>query len=201
MSLNAKQAHSFLGPLHGKVVTFLVSNRDANLSLVRGISALSAAVAYNCTILDVDAFCSSHSDEIFSGLPQSVIKKTHIIVPEPGSSIETEILLLLRRGNSNFFVIESLNTLYHLFGSSGASSKSRRLSFILFTLSYLTKTSNKMGFLIMYDQERLTRSSRNRSISDFADITLSVQVIGSKLMMECLRGLTWPSGRFALTFP
>jgi len=200
MSLNAKQAHSFLGPLHGKVITFLVSNRDANLSLVRGISSLSAAVAYNCTILDVDAFYSSHSDEIFSGLPQSVVKKTHIYVPEPGSSIEAEILLLLR-SNSNFFVIESLNTLYHLFESSGASSKSRRLSFILFTLSYLAKTNNKMGFLIMYDQERLTRSSRNRSISDFADITLSVQVIGSKLMMECLRGLTWPSGRFALTFP
>ena len=200
MSLSAQQAQAFLRPLQGKVVTFLVSSRDANLSLIRGISLIGAAVAHDCTILDVDAFYSSHSDEILSGLPQSIVKQTSIYVPEPGSNIENEILALLK-SSSKLFVIESLNTLYHLFGSSGASSRSRRLSFILFTLSYLAKTSDRIGFLIMYEQERLARFSGKKTISNFADITISVEVIGSKLLMECVRGLTWPDGKFDFTFP
>ncbi|MGP8126024.1 MAG: hypothetical protein ACLQEQ_09240 [Nitrososphaerales archaeon] len=200
MSLSAQQARSFLAPFRGKTVTFLVDGRQANLSFVRSITSLTAMAARGLAIFDVDAFYSSNSDEILSALPLSAAKSTHIYLPEPGSSVETELPRLFRT-ESEVFMIESLNTLYHLFSSSDASLRSRKLAFAVVGLSYLARTTGKAGLLIMYRREKIMRAGGGGSISDLSDSTVSVEAVGSELLMKCERGTAWPEGRFSLRLP
>jgi hypothetical protein len=197
MSLGSQQPHSFLGPLKGKTTTFLVDNTQVNLSFAKSIALLIGITTSGCAILDLDAFYSSNSDEILSALPPSALRSTHVYVPEPGSSVETELPRLFR-AESGVFIVDSLNTFYHLFSSSGVGSRSRKLAFAVTSLSYLARTSGKAVLFTMYRRERAMRTGGDRSISDFSDATVSVKATGSGLLIECARGTAWPEGKFSL---
>jgi len=193
-------AHSFFSPLRGKVAVFLIDSKQANFSFVRSVTLLSAMTSRRLAVLDVDAFYSSNSDEILSALPFDAVMSTRVYVPEPGSSIETEIIKLFRT-DSDVFLIESLNTVYHLFSSSGEGARSHKFAFAVRGLSYLAKATGKSGLLVMYRRERLTRTARGKSISDLSDLTFSVEVTGSGLLMKSEHGTAWPEGRFSLKLP
>ncbi|MGD0318326.1 MAG: hypothetical protein ABSB56_01330 [Nitrososphaerales archaeon] len=197
MSFGEQQAHSFLGPLRGKTVTFLVDSRRVNLSFARSVVSLTAMTASGFAIFDIDAFYSSNCDKILSALPPSAARSTCIFVPEPGSSVETELSRLFR-AKSGVFIVDSLNTLYHLFSSSGVKSRSRKFAFAVAGLSYLARTSGKAVLFTMYRREKTMRSGGGRSISDLSDTTVSIEVNGSGLLMKCERGTAWPDGRFSL---
>jgi len=197
MSFGVQQAYSFLGPLRGKTATFLVGSRQANLSLAKSITSLIAVTTSGCAIFDIDAFYSSNSDEILSALPQNAAKSTCVYVPQPGSSVEIELPRLFR-AESGVFLVDSLNTLYHMFSSSGVSSRSRKLAFTVASLSYLARTNGKVILFTMYRRERTMRTGGGRSISDLSDTTISVEVTGSGLLLKCERGRAWPEGRFSL---
>ena len=197
MSFGAQQAHSFLGPLRGKTATFLVDSRQANLSFAKSIVSLTAMATSGCAIFDIDAFYSSNSDEILSALPPSAARSTCVHVPKPGSSVETELPRLFR-AESGVFIVDSLNTLYHLFSSSGVSSRSRKLAFAVASLSFLARTSGKAVLFTMYRREKTMRTGGGRSISNLSDTTVSVEATGSGLLMKCERGTAWPEGRFSL---
>lgn len=192
-----QQAHSFLGPLKGKTTTFLVESRQVNLSFAKCIASLTAMTTNGCTIFDVDAFYSSNSDEILSALSPVTARLTSVYLPEPGSNIETELPGLFR-AQSGVFIVDSLNTLYHLFSSSGVSSKNRKLAFAVASLSYLARTNGKAVLFTMYRREKAMRSGGGRSISDLSDTTVSVKAIGSGLLMKCERGTAWAEGRLFL---
>jgi hypothetical protein len=200
LSLSAQLAHSFFSPLKGKTVTFLVDDRHANLLLARGIGLLSAVATRNLAIFDIDAFFSSNSDEILSALPPSVARSMRVYIPEPGSSVETEIVRLYST-DSEVFVIESLNTFYHLLSSSGVGSRSRKLAFAMASLSYLASTTGKSVLFVMYRRERVMRADKGGSISNLSDATVSVEATGSELLMKCEQGTAWPGGRFLLRLP
>lgn len=197
MSFGAQRAYSFFGPLTGKTATFLVDSRQVNLSFAKSITSLTAMTTNGCVIFDIDAFYSSNSDEILSALPPNTVSSTHVYIPEPGSSIETEFPRLFN-AESGIFIVDSLNTLYHLLSSSDASSRSRRLAFAVASLSYLARTSGKIVLFTMYRRERTMKTGGGRSISDLSDATFSVKATGSGLLVECERGTAWPEGRFSL---
>ena len=197
MSLGAQQAHSFLGPLRGKTATFFVGNRQTNLSFAKSITSLTAMTTSGCAIFDLDALYSSNSYEILSDLPSSAARSTCIYVPEPGSNIEIELPRLFRT-ESGVFIVDSLNTLYHLFSSSGVNSRSRKLAFAVASLSYLARTNGKAILFSMYRREKTMRTGGGRSISDLSDTTVSVEATDSGLLMKCERGTAWPEGRFSL---
>jgi len=83
MSFSVQQAQSFLAPLIGKTSTFLLEDRRANLDFARTVMALLARNASASAIIDLDAFYSSNSDQVFAtnGIPTT--KETIIRVPEP----------------------------------------------------------------------------------------------------------------------
>lgn len=198
MSFGAQQAHFFLRPLRGKTTTFLVESRQANLSFARIIASLTTMTRSGCAIFDIDALYSSNSSEILSALPSNAAKSTHIYILEPGSSVETELPRLFM-AESGVFVVNSLNTLYHLFSSSGVSSGSRKLAFVVASLSYLARTNGKAVIFTMYRREKTMRTGGSRSISDLSDVTVSVEATGSELLMKCERGRAWSEGRFSLS--
>ncbi len=197
MSFGAQQALSFLGPFKGKTATFLVDSRQTNLSFAKNIASLTAIITGGCAIFDTDAFYSSNSGEILSALPPSAVRSTRVYIPEPGSSVETELPRLFR-AESEVFIVDSLNTLYHLFSSSGVNSGSRKLAFAVASLSYLAKTSGKAVLFTMYRREKTMRTGGGSSISDLSDTTISVEATGSALLMKCERGTAWPEGKFSL---
>ncbi|MGD0395828.1 MAG: hypothetical protein ABSB26_02830 [Nitrososphaerales archaeon] len=197
MSFGEQQAYPFLGPLRGKTATFLVDSRQVNLSFAKTIVSLTVMTTSDCAIFDIDALYSSNSDEILSGLSLSAARSIHVFVPEPGSSIETELSGLFR-ALSGVIIVDSLNTLHHLFSSSGVSSRSRKLAFAMASLSYLARTSGKAVLFTMYRREKTMRSGGGKSISDLSDTTISVKGNGSGLLMKCERGTAWPAGMFSL---
>jgi hypothetical protein len=197
MSFGAQQAYSFLRPLKGKTITFLVNNRQTNLSFAKCIASMTALTTNGCAIFDIDAFYSSNSDEILSALPPSSARLTRIYVPEPESSVETDLSRLFR-AESGVFIVDSLNTLYHLFSSSGVSSRSRKLAFAVASLSYLARTNGKAVLFTAYRREKTMKTGGGRSISDLSDTTVSVEATGSGLLMKCERGTAWPERRFSL---
>jgi len=198
MSFGTQQAHSFFGPLKGKAATFLVESRQANLLFARSVLSLIAMTGSGCTIFDIDAFYSSNSNEILSALPSNAVKSTHVYIPEPRSSVETEFPRLFM-AKSGVFIVNSLNTLHHLFSSSGVSSRSRKLAFAMASLSYLARTNEKTVLCTMYKREKTMRTGGGRSISDLSDMTVSVEATSSELLMKCERGTAWPERRFSLS--
>ena len=198
MSFGAQQEHSFFGPLKSKTTTFLVESRQTNLSFAKGIASLTAMTGSGCAIYDIDALYSSNSNEILSTLRPNAVRSTRIYIPELGSRIEIELSRLFK-AESGVFIIDSLNTLYHLFSSSGASSRSRKLAFAVASFSHFARTNEKAILFTMYRREKTMRTGGGRSISDLSDTTVSVEATNSELLMKCERGTAWPEGRFSLS--
>jgi len=198
MSVGVEQARSFIEPLRGKTITFLVNDRQTNLSLMRGITAVATAAGRGCTIFDIDALFSSNAEEILSWLPSDAAKRICIRVPEPLSNIESELSKVFR-SDSGVFMIQSLNTLFHLFQSSGVGSRTRKVAFAMISLSYFAKSGDKVILVTMYGRNKVIKVGG--SISDFSDATVTVANVRHGVSLRCERGLLWPDGEFYLRLP
>ncbi len=184
----------------GKTATFVLESRQANLEFARTIVALLAKAETPCTVFDLDAFYSSNADRIFKPLTGELANSTAMRIPEPGSDIQGEFARLFEV-RPPVIIIDSLNSLYHLLSVDDGSTRSRKLSFAVASLSYLARTNAKAVVLTMYRREGLQGSGSGRSISGLSDVTASVEVRGPELHVRCERGTAWAGGRFSTHSP
>lgn len=189
---------SFLEPLTGKTTTFLVEGRQANLGFAQAVTKLVKKEGSSCTILDLDALYSSNADLIFA--PAGQTEDSTVRVPPPGADIEKELSKLFR-ARQDVVIIDSLNTLYHLLSTEDGSSRSRRLTFAVESLSYLARTNGKAVFLSMYRRERSGRAGSGRAISQLSDITVSASLLGNELVFSIERGQAWSGGGLSTRIP
>ena len=189
-----------MGPLKGKTTTLLLDERNANQSFARVAMALLARTGNTCTIFDLDALYSSNSDQILGPLPVTSNRLTTILVPDPDSSIERELPRVFAT-SSGVIIIDSLNTLHHLLSSEDGSTRSRKLSFAVASLSYIAKAGRKAVIFTMYRREGFGRVGAGRSISSLSDVAASVEVRASELSIKRERGTAWPDGRFSIRIP
>lgn len=199
LSFSAGQAESFLGPIIGKTATFLVAGREANLAFARAAIALVTGTSRTCAVLDLDALYSSNADTILGPLPSTSIRSATFTVPDPESKVEQELPRFLS-SDAGVIIIDSFNTLYHLLSYGDGSSRGRKLSFAVATMSYLARTSGKAVILVMYRRGGSWRQG-TKSISDLSDVTAAVRVQDSELSVTCERGKAWPERRFSIRIP
>ena len=190
----------FFNPLTGKTTTFILDGRQANLSFAQSVVELLARARGPCAILDLDAFYSSNSDRIFPPMDASTAGSTEIRVPPPGTEVEGEFSRLFE-AQQKVVIVDSLNSLYHLVSLADGSSRSRKLSFALASLSYLARTNGKAVVLSMYRREGFDRAGTGRSISSLSEAAVAVAVRGEKLDMTVERGAVWPGGVFSIRTP
>jgi hypothetical protein len=200
MSLSGEDPRSFFGPLIGKTATFMLEGRQANLAFAEVMVGFLAQARSPCAILDLDAFYSSNSNLILSNMDATTARSTIIRVPEPGSDVEAELASLFKVQH-RVVIIDSLNSLYHLVSLEDGSSRGRKLTFALASLSYLARTNGKAVILSMYRREGLFRTRSGRSISNLSDVTASVDVRERELRIRSERGPTWPGGAFSSRIP
>lgn len=200
MSFSAEQARSFLGPLKNKTSVFLVEDRHANSSFARAVMSAVALSGDTLSILDLDALYSSNADTIFAHVAGEAVKSTRFYIPKPGSSLEREFPSLFAI-DSTAILIDSLNSLNHLLSSPDRGTRSRKLAFTMASLSYLARTNEKAALITMYRREKPTRVAKGRPISSLSDLTISVEVQDSQLLMKSERGSAWPGGRFSIRIP
>jgi len=200
MSLGVEQARLFIEPLRGKTITFLVNDRQTNLSLMKGMTAAAMATARGCTIFDIDAFFSSNSDEILARFPSEISKSVCIYVPDPLSNTESEFSRVFKT-NSEVIIVQSLNTLYHLFQGSAIGSRTRKVAFAMICLSHFAQAGRKIVMVVMYGRDKVIKIGGGGSISDFSDATISVEEVRHGLSLKCARGELWPEGEFYLKLP
>jgi hypothetical protein len=200
MSFGGERAEAFYGPLMGRTATFLLEGREANLGFARMVVGTLAETGDSCSILDLDAFYSSNADTIFTSLPRASSESTIVRVPEPGADIEAEFAGLFE-SKQKVVLLDSLNSLYHLVSQEDGSSRSRKLTFAVASLSYLAKTNAKAVLLTMYRRQGFTRSGTGRSISTLSDVTASVDVRGHEVAVRLERGQAWPDGKYFTRIP
>jgi hypothetical protein len=199
MSSGLRHPLSFFEPLTGKTSTFLMGSRQDNLAFARAVMELLSASGRTCTFMDLDALYSSHADVVFPTTSVGDDSWT-LRVPCPGSDIDVEMSQLFEVPHHTI-VLDSLNTLYHLFSLDDGSSRGRRMGFALASLSYLARTNSKAVILCMYRREGFGRLGTARSISGLSDITASVEVRESELTVRAERGSAWPGGVFSTRIP
>ncbi len=200
MSFSEHQAQGFLAPLLGKTATFVVEDRGANLSFARSVAFLLSQAGVACAVVDLDAFYSSNSDQILRGLGESIARATMIHVPKPGADTEIEFSMLFG-AQQKVVVVDSLNSLYHLISLEDGSSRSRKISFAIASLSYFARTNGKAVILSAYRREGFTRGGTGRSISALSDATVSVEARGEEMMFRVERGSLWPGGSLSIRIP
>ena len=169
----------------GRTATFVMDGRDANIRFARTLVESLAENGMTCFILDLDALYSSNSDLIFVG-PQEGNARHSIRVPPPGSDTEAEFSLLFA-ADHHAVVIDSLNSLYHLISEGNASTRGRKMSFALASLSQLARENSKAVILSMYRREGFSRSAKGRPISSLSDITASVRIEGGGIEISTER--------------
>jgi hypothetical protein len=199
LSLSAEQAEAFVGPLLGKTTTFLVEGREANLAFARTAVAVLTRTKRSCAVLDLDALYSSNADAILGSLPGDSAKSATFTVPDPESEVEWELPRVIS-SDADVVIIDSFNTLYHLLSYADGSSRGRKLSFAVASMSYLARTTKKAIILTMYGRGGSWRHG-TRSISDLSDVTVAVRVKGSELTVSCERGQAWPERRLSIRIP
>lgn len=200
MSLSRGEPGSFFGPLTAKSTTFILDGRQTNLSFASAMVGLLAEARSPCAILDLDAFYSSNSDKIFPSMDAPTAASTEIRVPRPGLDVEREFSRLFD-ARQKVVIIDSLNSLYHLVSLEDGSSRSRKLSFALASLSHLARTNEKAVVLSMYRREGLNRAGTGRSISTLSEATAAVAISGERLSMTVERGALWPGGALSIRIP
>ncbi len=200
MSFSEHQAQSLMAPLLGKTATFILGDRGANLNFARSIIALLSQAGIACAVVDFDAFYSSNSDQIFGGLDESIARATMIHMPKPGADIETEFSTLFG-AQQKVVVVDSLNSFYHLISLEDGSSRSRKISFAIASLSYFARTNGKAVILSTYRREGFSRGGTGRSISALSDVTASVEPRGEEMTFRVERGSVWPGGSFSIRVP
>jgi hypothetical protein len=200
MSFSGAQAQAFFGPLRGKTATFIVDGRKENAQFARTIMSFLSLGEDSCSILDLDAFYSSNADVIFSGLPAPAQESIRILLPPPGTEIESEFPRLFM-ARQRIVVVDSLNSLHHLLSQETASARSRELTFAVEVLSYLARTNAEVVLLTMYRREGFARSGRSKSIAALSDVTATAEVRGEEITFRNERGRAWPGGRFSTRIP
>jgi len=200
MGLRENQAQSFLAPLIGRATTFLVESREANLAFARALMVQVAACGGACAILDLDALYSSNSDQIFAPSDSGALSGTIIRIPRPGADLDVELASLFEV-EQKVVVIDSLNSLYHLIAQEDGSSRSRKMSFAMSSLSYFARTNSKSVILSMYRREGFLRGGSTRSIASLTDRTIAVDARGQDVIFRNEKGPGWPGGQFSIRFP
>lgn len=200
MSVGEAEPQSFFGPLMGKTTTFLLEGKQANLAFAAALGNLLAETRVPCAILDLDAFYASNSERILSSMDAPTAKSTLIRVPEPGSDVEVDLSRLFGL-EQKVIIIDSLNTLYHLISLEDGSSRGRKLTFTVESLSYFARTSGRAVVLSMYRREGFYRAGTGRSISGLSDVTASVDFWDGGLRVKTERGRAWPGGAFSTRIP
>lgn len=200
MSLSGGEPNLFFDPLAGKTTTFVLEGREANLSFATAVAGLLAQDHRPCAVLDLDALYSSNSDRIFSLMDATTAGSTELRVPRPGLDVEHEFSRLFDT-RQRVVIIDSLNSLYHLVSLEDGSSRSRKFSFALMSLSYMARTNGKAVILSMYRRAGLNRAGTERSISTISEATVAVDVRGENLDMTVGRGTVWPGGVLSIRSP
>ncbi len=196
MSLSGR----FFAPLVGKTATFLLNDREDNISFASTMMGLLSQSRAPCAVLDLDALYSSNSERIFSAMDAASAASTTILVPRPGSEIELGLAALFD-APQDIVMIDSLNSLYHLLSAEDGSSRGRKLTFALASLSYLARANSKAVVLTMYRREGFNRAGAARPISSLSDVTASVEVTGGELRVRSERGPGWPDGPYSTRIP
>lgn len=199
MSFSAVQAESFVRPMVGKTATFLLEGREDNLAFARAAIALITKATRTCAVLDLDALYSSNADVVLGTLPANSVRLATFTVPDSESRVEQELPRVLSSA-ADVVMIDSFNTFYHLLSFDDGSSRGRKLSFAVASMSYLARTSGKAVIFTMYRRGGLWRQG-TRPISNLSEITAAVRVQGPDLSVSCERGKAWPEGRFSIRIP
>ncbi len=188
----------FAGQLRGHTSAFVVDGRDTDLAFARAVLPHLVRDGGRCVVLDVDALYSSNSDYIFAPLTEQQSQAVDVIVPDPGSDVEADIALLAGAGSGKTIIVDSLNSVYHLLSSGGASFRGRKLTFVMACMSYLARTERKTVMATMYRRERTMRFGGGRQISDMSDLTFSVRHEAGSLELRCVRGRPLSGKSFSL---
>jgi hypothetical protein len=201
MSLPSNQAAiTFLSPLAKKFTIFLVDQRTTNLYLGGFLLRCACATNTTASILDIDAFYASSVREVAEKLARNCLGETTLHIPNVRTNVEKWLIRqFLSKNGDKLFLIDDLNTVYHLFSIDDPESANRRLTLAISFLSFLSRLNNFSVMSILYrDNVPAERSLlRARSLARAGDVTASVTVQNGQIRFKNIRGSAWNNREFS----
>jgi hypothetical protein len=179
----------------------VVDGRKTNLALARAILCRQAQSGLRCLVLDTNALYSSNSDYIFAPLSERQARTIEILVPDPGSDLESDIASLIASESGKTIVVDSLNSVYHLLASHGEGHEGRKAAFVLACLSYLAHVEMRTVIVTMYQRGSATHSGGGGRVSDLSDQRFLVEVRDDSLKLKCDRGYSATPSTLSIPIP
>lgn len=195
MSLGHAGEPSLLDRLIGKTCTLVVESRRTNLALAR---FLVSGASSGCFVLDLDGLYSSNAERLLQGIPQSLLENVRIMLPEPGSNVESDLSTVIG-SSAKLVIIDSLNTLNHLLSVGGRSARGRKLTFFMEAIAVFARLNQTAVIFTMYARERTTSLPSGRALNTVSDAEVTAQTKEGKVRLICERGNLWKPG--LLTIP
>ena len=153
--------------------------------LAEALMTASSQFKVESRVLDLDALYSSNADVVLGKIPPSARNSILLDVPEPGAAIGAHVQGLFD-ARRRMVIVDSLNTMHHLFSRSG-----RSLSFIVSAFSVFSKANGLAVIMTKYNRLGATGPGRKGSVSELPDLEFSVRIAGEDLVLECTRGQAW----------
>lgn len=186
--------------MEGKTTAFLVGDRVSNLRFAEAILPLVAGDEMGCDLLDLDALYSSNLKSIAARTTPHDLENLEIIIPEPGSDIESTLASLFQGGRRRTLIIDSVNSLYQLLSSPNPKSSSRKFAFLISALSVWARDNRRAVIASIYERRTTPRAKMSRSLADAFDSAVSVSRETRGMALRCERGSAWRNGAFFLPF-
>jgi len=195
-----RQAFAFLRPLKGKSTTFIVANRNANLSASRFILTCLATLRIDAGLFDTSCCYGVNIRKLTDGLPSDFKQRSTISYITEGLTYEeslTRMLLL----ESPAILIDDLNAILHLLSSHNRKSGIHRLSTFYHTLSYAARLNSLlvMGMVYKTGPGSAARSSQ-RSLSRISEVQVVTEArVGGDVTFRSDDVPEWPKDGFRAT--
>lgn len=183
--------------MKGKTAAFRLIDRPSNLKLARALLGFLAREKGGCRLLDLDAFYSSNLENIAVGIDSEGLEGVEIMIPEPGSEVESFLASLFRTDDDKPILIDSVNSLYQLLSVRNPRSATRKFAFFVSALAGWARSSGKPVIASIYDRRPAIQRT-SRSLTDGFDITVSASMRDRELTLKCERGSAWRGGTFLL---
>jgi hypothetical protein len=177
-----------------KFTVLLIDQRTINAHLGEFILRCACATRIKAAILDIDAFYASTTEQFVERLPERCLNDVTLHVPDLNKDIGRWVVeQFLRKNEERLFLIDNLNSLYHLLSADDSESTNRRLTLMISFLSFISRTNDFSTVSILYREGAPTERSLvgSRSLMRAGDMTAYVTVQDGEIRFRNIRGNAW----------
>jgi hypothetical protein len=182
----------FLAPLKGRVTMISFHDKETKVQVINFLTRCASRLKAQTRILDMDAFCSTQVQQLVDVKDSDFLDRAEILLPIHG--FEAESLASLITSETEFLIIDDLNSLFSL---ASARSQSHQLFALMKILSYHARINGSWVFATAYRSVPTKPSKINKhSLGSLADLAIETLPGDGSITLKGPAESKWPDNEF-----